>query len=351
MKYISLFSGIGGFELGFERVMGDRAECIGFSEVDPYALKVYQTHFPDHLNLGDITKITEEQIQELLQRTGGCDMIVGGFPCTNLTSIARLTGNSDGLDGPASSLFWTMLNLIQWVKKHNPNNTLHIIVENNASMTKKNREKITIELQKCFDVKIYNTLLNGCDFGVQIRKRIFWTTFELDKTAIQCTQTWDDVLLPFDEVSSYSLCSIPYMNKILNKTGNQSVIAVKHGRKNWFRYEKSSVQYISRWNLSEHSDTITNAKKIPIYYPVGKSRPIRRNGNRLVDRRCHPSEKYFIYRSFSPVEVARLFWFPDDWCSEFSKSQQIKLYGNTVVVAVIEFIVKEFLKFHQPVQG
>jgi len=54
MKYLSLFSGIGGFEIGISNVYPD-AICVGFSEVDKHAIQVYTHHFPEHENLGDIT--------------------------------------------------------------------------------------------------------------------------------------------------------------------------------------------------------------------------------------------------------------------------------------------------------
>ena len=56
VKYLSLFSGVGGFELAIHSVFPD-AVCIGYSEVDSNAIKTYQKHFPEHVNLGDITKI------------------------------------------------------------------------------------------------------------------------------------------------------------------------------------------------------------------------------------------------------------------------------------------------------
>ena len=52
-EYFSTFSGIGGFELG----INERGKCVGYSEIDKYALDVYGRHFPKHTNYGDITKI------------------------------------------------------------------------------------------------------------------------------------------------------------------------------------------------------------------------------------------------------------------------------------------------------
>ena len=53
IRYLDLFTGIGGFTLG----IGDKGECIGYSEIDKYATQIYQKHFPNHKNYGDITKI------------------------------------------------------------------------------------------------------------------------------------------------------------------------------------------------------------------------------------------------------------------------------------------------------
>jgi len=55
MKYLSLFSGIGGFELGIQQAYEDilgSVVCIGFSEIDKYAIQIYEKHFK-HKNYGD----------------------------------------------------------------------------------------------------------------------------------------------------------------------------------------------------------------------------------------------------------------------------------------------------------
>lgn len=76
LKYLSLFSGIGGFEVAIHKVFPN-AECIGYSEIKQNAIKVYEHHFPTHHNLGDIMDISEDKIGEIIQN--GCDLIVGGF--------------------------------------------------------------------------------------------------------------------------------------------------------------------------------------------------------------------------------------------------------------------------------
>ena len=333
MKYISLFSGIGGFELGIQRVMGDKAQCIGFSEIDKFALQVYTHHFPTHTNLGNVTQITEDQIKELVETNGGCDMLVGGFPCTNLTSLARVfkNCNSDGLDGPASGLFWTMKQIIIWIRKYNGNQKLHIIIENNASMKRSNKEIITSELQSCFDYPIYLTPLNGADFGVQARRRIFWTTFELDVSTIVCEQTWGDVLLPVDEVSELNLSEksiFGYNQYFKNKSSEYCKQLIKIPIN--YLFEERGIKHPSRWQVFQSfSDS-----SCPKSYTITRKTDI---SHIILDKR----NDNIIPRRFHSVEIERLFHFPDKWVSGICSLTRCKLLlGNTIIVKKIEFIVK-----------
>jgi len=60
MKYLDLFTGIGGFTLG----IGNKGECVGYSEIDKYASQVYYKHFPNHKNYGDITTINADRLPD-----------------------------------------------------------------------------------------------------------------------------------------------------------------------------------------------------------------------------------------------------------------------------------------------
>jgi len=345
MKYISLFSGIGGFELGIQRAMGEQAECIGFSEIDKFALKVYTHHFPNHTNLGSVTEITEEQIRELVETNGGCDMLVGGFPCTNLTSLARSFKhcNSDGLDGPASGLFWNMRQIILWIRKYNGERKLHIVIENNASMKKSNKEIITDELQSCFDYPIYLTPLNGADFGVQTRRRLFWTTFEMDTSKIICEQVWEDVLLPIGDIQPEFVSSacITNANNCRFKSSKNIQIVARNVGNNLYKFVElnEGVTGCTRFQKGYHSDT----NKI-------KSRTIirgRKFDGCVADRRTNIPDTFY-FRHFSVIERERLFWFPDGWVGDMcSVHRCCMLLGNTIVVKVVEFIIKNFIKVKQ----
>jgi len=93
MKYLSLFSGIGGFELGIQQALPE-AECIGYSEIDKHAKKIYQQHFPTRKDYGDVTKISPSTLPNF-------DLLVGGFPCQAFS----IAGKRGGFEDTRGTLF------------------------------------------------------------------------------------------------------------------------------------------------------------------------------------------------------------------------------------------------------
>ena len=101
MKYLSLFSGVGGFELGIQN-SDIEMECIGFSEVDKNAKSIYQRHFPSHRDLGDATKIRPEDLPDF-------DLLVAGFPCQPFS----LAGTRGGLADTRGTLFFEIARICE----------------------------------------------------------------------------------------------------------------------------------------------------------------------------------------------------------------------------------------------
>lgn len=325
MKYISFFSGIGGFEYALSQ-----HECIAYSEIKQHAVSVYEQYF-NHYNLGDISTISAETIEHIIRN--GCDLIVAGFPCTNLSAIANISGDNRGLEGEQSSLFFDLLRIIQIIQNIYPD--VHIILENNASMSGENRELITQYLT-FLNRPIYVNMIDNQYFGVQIRKRIFWTTFEIYKP-IQCSQTWHDILEPIEKVEEYTFSDerIQYLNKVVPSTLNTMYYFQK--RNGGYQYNSVVCKYktkIQKYPL--HSDTCSYGDiYFPQSYPIGKSRPILTSGSFLIDRRRTP----FMIRYFLPIEIERLFGFPDNWTNTLSKSNRYEVLANSVCIPVIIYII------------
>lgn len=98
MNFISLFAGIGGIDLGLESA---GFECAGQVEIEPYALKVLEKHWPDVPRYGDITKLDGSKLH-------GIDMLAGGFPCQDLS----VAGKRTGIEGARSGLWSEFARLI-----------------------------------------------------------------------------------------------------------------------------------------------------------------------------------------------------------------------------------------------
>jgi DNA (cytosine-5)-methyltransferase 1 len=81
----SLFSGIGGFDLGLERA---GMKVIWQSEIDEFASKVLKKHWPDVPNLGDITKVDWSEVERP-------DVICGGYPCQPFSTAGKRKGTDD----------------------------------------------------------------------------------------------------------------------------------------------------------------------------------------------------------------------------------------------------------------
>lgn len=96
----SLFSGIGGFDLGFQQ-----AGCtvVFHSEIDPRANQVLARHWPTTPNLGDVRALTSLPT---------VDILAGGFPCQDI-SAGRDRWGATGIQGDRSGLWWHFLRLIE----------------------------------------------------------------------------------------------------------------------------------------------------------------------------------------------------------------------------------------------
>ena len=85
MRFGSLFSGIGGLDLGLERA---GMTCVWQSEIEPYACRVLAKHWPHIPNLGDIRGIDWTEVERV-------DLVVGGYPCQPFSYAGVRRGEDD----------------------------------------------------------------------------------------------------------------------------------------------------------------------------------------------------------------------------------------------------------------
>lgn len=160
--FVDLFAGIGGFRIPLEELGG---KCLGYSEIDKDAIKVYQKNFVSYINssevfLGDITKLNKLPFEEI-------DLLVGGVPCQPWSIAGKLQGLND-----ARGQLWN--DSIRLVKVNQPKG---FIFENVKGLTEprniKSLEYIISNLETSGYVVKYQ-VLNSYDFGLpQDRDRVF----------------------------------------------------------------------------------------------------------------------------------------------------------------------------------
>jgi len=86
VNFLSLFAGIGGFDLGLERA---GMKCVAQCEIDPYCIKILNKHWPDVPIYKDIRMLDGKQFK------GSVQLICGGFPCQPFSVAGKQAGFDD----------------------------------------------------------------------------------------------------------------------------------------------------------------------------------------------------------------------------------------------------------------
>ncbi len=108
MRFLSLFSGIE----AASSAAPPGWECVGFSEVNPFCCALLSERYPHVPNLGDITKITKSQIEQL----GPIDLTIFGFPCTDLSIAGQRKGLHHEGQRTRSGLFFDAMRVVCWTR-------------------------------------------------------------------------------------------------------------------------------------------------------------------------------------------------------------------------------------------
>lgn len=157
MNVLSLFSGIGGLELGLERA---GMTVVGQVEINPYATRVLERHWPNVLRHDDV-RTTINWWQSAPRPP--VDVVCGGFPCTDISNA----GGRIGITGPQSSLWKPMLDVIRALRPH------YAVIENVSSLVVRGLDVVLTDLAAIgFDAEW--TVVRASDHGaLHERERIF----------------------------------------------------------------------------------------------------------------------------------------------------------------------------------
>lgn len=164
MNVLSLFDGISCGQLALCKA-GIPYEKYYSSEIDKHAITVTQTNFPNTIQLGDINNFKTWRF-----KPESIDLILCGFPCQSWS----VGGNQLGDKDPRGQLFWTMLKIIKFVKKRNPN---VLFLMENVKMKSEFEKYITFHIEDALGT-VEKHLIDSALVSAQRRKRYYWTNIK-----------------------------------------------------------------------------------------------------------------------------------------------------------------------------
>lgn len=380
MNFVSLFSGIGGFDLAFERA---GMQCVAQVEIDKNCLSVLSHYWPNVKRYEDIRNVDRYEF-------GSVDLICGGFPCQDLS----VAGRREGLAGERSGLWFEFHRIIadalpRWV-----------VIENVPGLLSSNGGRdfavILRGLVEC-GYGVCWRILDAQHFGLAQRRRRVFIVASLGSG--RCAQ----VLFESEGVSGDSaesreagarvaraISASPTATGRLDPNGRDFVVSAVDVRNlreqpdntsGTLQGKKSggySLNYQNPiafdWRVGDDSKFHTgpNGK-----HPGGGAKEIVRQGDCAGalnatrqdaiawnwqsggDVRLDFNERPMLQssqvpavgvRRLTPTECERLQGFPDGWTAINNQSDSVRYrqLGNAVAVPVVEWIGKRIIRQSSP---
>ena len=333
MNVLSLFSGCGGLDLGFERA--------GFSipvanEYDPTIYDTFKKNHPNtHLIEGDIRQVTKEDILPFI--TGEVDGIIGGPPCQSWSEAGALKGIEDA----RGQLFYDYIRILREFKPK------FFLAENVRGMLANRHSEAVKNIIRLFDESGYDvtlTLVNATDYGVaEERKRVFYIGFRKDlgiRFKFPKGSTADDnkKLTLRDVIWDLQWDAVPAAPK--NKHNPEAI------NNNEYFIGAYSPIFMSRNRVKgwdEQAFTVqASGRQCQLHPQAPKMLRVGTNDCRFVPGSEH------LYRRMSIREIARVQGFPDDFEFLYQETNNAyKMIGNAVPVNLayeVAVAIRHFLE-------
>jgi DNA (cytosine-5)-methyltransferase 3A len=303
MEVLSLFDGISCGKLALERA-GIPVATYYACEIDPHAIAVSKKNHPDIVHLGDVRNA---------ELPANVDLLIGGSPCVDL-SIAKK--GRKGLEGEHSSLFWEYVRIL---KQTNP---LFFVLENVASMPKKDRDIITETLG------VEPILINASLVSAQCRKRLFWTNIQNIHLPEDRGILLKDILQPDADVDDRMVVD----GKAYCLTSSYSKVSPSEAQ------VQNSIKKKQRTMVRVGHIGNGPSQGNRVYSADGKSSTLSANGGGLGAK----TGLYLVQdhiRKLTPIECERLQGLPDDYTQGIATTNRYRCLGNAFNVDVVAHIL------------
>ena len=162
----SLFSGIGGFEVGLERAIPG-TETVWQVEADAFCQSILQKHWPQAVIYDDVCAVGSHNLEPV-------DILCGGFPCQDISIVGKQRGINDG---KKSSLYYEMFRIICEIRPR------VVIFENVPAIIRLGGHDVLKTLASAGYDAEWCTIRTAADFGLpHIRRRWFCVAYDATYT-------------------------------------------------------------------------------------------------------------------------------------------------------------------------
>ncbi len=321
--YIDLFSGAGGFSLGFEKAGFENLFSI---DVEPRFCETYRFNFPEHLLIEDnIAKLSEDKISEIIQGKT-IDVVIGGPPCQGF-SIAGNIGRKFTEDA-RNQLFREFARVVNITKPK------YFVMENVARLFTHNKGETKQEIIDLFEKMGYaveSKILNSADYGVaQVRKRVIFIGNKMSKNIVFPPKNIEKHVTVKEVLNAYPIL----------KSGESSTVpnhfAMKH-----------SEQMLHKMSFVKDGGSRADIPEIVRPQSGDVRKYIRYKSDEPSVCVTGDMRKIFHYsqnRALTVRELAQLQSFPDDFIFKGNAISQQQQVGNSVPPLMAEAIASSILK-------
>lgn len=300
MRVLSLFSGIGGLDLGFQRA---GFEIIWANDFDKYAVKTYTCNFSHPIVQGDINSINLNDLPDF-------EVLIGGFPCQPFSMM----GAELGFEDTRGTLFFRIAEIIKH-KTEKGCKPKAVVLENVRTLKTHNKGKTFSTIKRVLQqlgYEVFDAILNTVDYGIpQKRNRTYIVAFSNRDARFE------------------------FPRKKVLKLTLQDLLEPKVDEK----------YYLSEKILPTILSDGTGGYKAKSEIDLTIARPLCATMAKM-HRACQ--DNYVTQdgrvRRLTPRECARLQGFPDEFVIPVSDSQAYKQFGNAVTVDVAYEVAKAVRK-------
>lgn len=314
MNVLSLFNGMNTGRQALENV-GIKVNKYYSSEIKPYAIELTQYHFPDTIQVGDVTKWREWDID---WKT--IDLVLSGSPCQDLSAA----GKRAGINGKKSSLFFVFVEILEHIKSLNPN---VLFLQENVGSASKLDVGIMSRALGVYPVRINSSLLTA-----QLRDRYYWSNIRTKEDGMfgdivtDIPQPKDRKIMFKDIITSGRVERVKAFALLESEsricTSQESI------------KKRADKQFINMVYVDTDKHTCLNT----LSGAMENSKQeylLHRNETTGMITLIKENEKV---RTVNKVEMCRLQGFPDNYCDILSTKHAGSLLGDGWTLPIIEHI-------------